>query len=84
MPIGPCLSPPEHDLGADAAPDAAAPDAGPPEPDLGPCLSPPPPDPEEGSGKATSPIDPAAIFDKVAAGLPPDIAARLKHRQGKG
>lgn len=70
MPIGPCLEPPPPDMGVDMMPPDAA---------LQPCLSPPPPDPEDGSGKA-SPVDTNAIFDKVAAGLPADIAARLKRR----
>lgn len=87
MEIGPCLSPPapdfgvdmeigpcldiEPDMGVDAAPEQDA--------HLGPCLSPPPPepDPEDGSGKAPA-VDKAAIFDKVAANLPADLAARLK------
>jgi hypothetical protein len=70
MPIGPCLDVPE--------PDPPPPDAG-VDAALQPCLSPPPPDPEEGSGKA-APIDTHAVFDKVAASLPADIAARLRRR----
>lgn len=112
VPIGPCLSPPEPDLGPDLGPDMpigpclslpeldqGVVDQGPDlnigpcldvEPDQGvdaapdlslqPCLSPPPPpDPEDGSGKAPG-VDRAAIFDKVAASLPADLAARLKKR----
>lgn len=71
MEIGPCLDVPAPDQGL-------APDAG-PDAFLGPCLSPPPPDPEEG-GAQLSPeaLDRAAVFDKVAASLPADIAARLR------
>lgn len=80
MSIGPCLSPPAPDFGVEDAamePDAAQEeDAG-----LQPCLSPPPPPPppdrEERQGSA---VDKAAIFDKVAASLPADLAARLKKR----
>lgn len=83
--IGPCLSPPEPDQGIDMeigpCLDVPAPDQGTSDPDafLGPCLSPPPPDPEDGSGQLSpEAIDKAAVFDKVAASLPADIAARLK------
>ena len=73
MEIGPCLDVPAPDQGLapDAAPDAF----------LGPCLSPPPPEPEEGGARLDpGAIDKTAIFDKVAAGLPADIAARLRKR----
>lgn len=76
MEIGPCLDVPAPDQGLplDAGPDAF----------LGPCLSPPPPE-EGGAGLDPNRIDPgaidrAAVFDKVAASLPADIAARLRSR----
>lgn len=73
--IGPCLEPEPDaapipmgntDGGVDAAPDAH----------VGPCLD-TPPEPEPPDGKAMRAIDASAIFAKVAAGLPSDVAARL-------
>lgn len=73
VPIGPCLEPEpppipdaEVDQGADMAPDA----------EVGPCLDPPAPDPEP-PGKAMRTLDTGAIYAKVRASLPPDVAARL-------
>lgn len=85
--IGPCLGAPldagvEVDFGPCLQPDALPPDALPPDalpPDarVGPCLeSPPEPEPDP-PGKAMRSIDTGAVFAKVAASLPPDVAARL-------
>lgn len=80
--VGPCLEPPPEpnpvpmgssDAGLDAAPDAG------PDARIGPCLD-TPPDPEPPDGKAMRAIDRDAIFTRVAMSLPPDIAARLIHR----
>lgn len=80
--IGPCLGAPLPDLGPDEGqPDMRIDDAGLPDLEVGPCLE-PPPEPDQPPGKATAPgvIDRAAIFAKVTAGLPADVAARLVRR----
>ena len=78
--IGPCLGAPLEDMGPrlDAAPlDMRVDDAGPPDLSIGPCLE-PPPEPDQPPGKAMAPgVDRAALFAKVTAGLPADVAARL-------
>lgn len=82
--IGPCLGAPlqdqgvELDIGPCLEADASPPDATPPDMPIGPCLeAPPEPEPPPPPGKAMQTLDRGALFAKVAAHLPPDVAARL-------
>lgn len=80
--LGLDLGPPDAgppDMGPDqGALDMRIDDAGLPDLEIGPCLD-PPPEPDQPPGKAMAPglIDRAALFAKVTAGLPADVAARL-------